>query len=434
MLQMIVDFFYIMFQVVLYYICIQDYKTTFINICNRIAKINIFYIKTFQWFTYDLTNDPVLNEELYEYTSSFCNKVPYDPNDICQETIEYLQNVKNEKGEPVNTMDKKPINCGTIALCYKGSMEGKPVIIKILRKDIHLKLKVFFDQLDFLFGICQKLENWYFINKGSVSFLKKIIDSSKNDFMKQVDFLQECKNIQLFYDTYEDSSIFRIPMVYSNFTKENKHVLVMEFLQETYNITNIPKHLIPEYWNHVLTFMFYGYLAKYLFHCDLHFGNILFMEENEETKIGIIDFGFIRHVETIPEQDQLNELWDFILSSVNDETNAAINILLFIKKSYYELNSCPITYAKLNTLLEEQQTIQRMSGYTTSENHTIVKIILFVLKEQMNIHPVVFSTILTLLPFSGVIKKFNEVNDRKKGVGYNMLLDFKNKVQEFYST
>ena len=143
-----------------YILNFTDFITTIKNICTNISKINIFYIKVFQWFTYDLTDDKKQNDELYDFFSNFTNNVEYSNNDIDYSIITNLITYVQDEGIEIY-VDSKPINSGTIALAFKGRLNNKDIIIKLLRKNILEKINDFYNHMEIIRNILKFL---YFIN------------------------------------------------------------------------------------------------------------------------------------------------------------------------------------------------------------------------------------------------------------------------------
>ena len=97
-----------------------------------------------------------MSDEIKEFIRSFADNVPYTSLDIESTQIEEIILVAESNNHTliVNTI---PINSGTIAIVYEGTLDDKPVILKQLLKLLvgevetqekeRLRLKIIFQDL-----------------------------------------------------------------------------------------------------------------------------------------------------------------------------------------------------------------------------------------------------------------------------------------------
>lgn len=325
----------IFFEMLKYYIGFSNIKTFVINICVYISKINIFYIKIFQWFTYNLTNDRKTNKELYSFFSQYTNLVPYYDKDIDYNSIQKL--IYDIKKDGNNfTINFTPINMGTIALAFEALLNEEKVIVKVLRKNIREQLNNFYKQLEYIRNIIQYIQQSYFIQiliKIQIfSFLKNIdnkiisdiIHDCKDEFILQIDLENEANNIELFQKHYKDCKFIKIPNVYKKYTLENPNVIVMEYIKGNKITDNSPEDNLI-YIEIIHKFIISSYFIKQIFHADLHLGNIFFIKTDSHHQLGIIDFGLIGTLDSVCEQDFLYEL---LIAYSNNNTLNLINSIL----------------------------------------------------------------------------------------------------------
>jgi predicted unusual protein kinase regulating ubiquinone biosynthesis (AarF/ABC1/UbiB family) len=125
--------------------------------------------------------------------------------------------------------------------------------------------------------------------------LPTVLEKLTANLNDQLDFQREVDNINETNEACKPMSYVRVPSVSSEFTKRFG-VIVMEYL-EGIPITKVGKYHYEMYGKMIIKYAFASFYHG-IIHGDLHSGNILFMEEQEdvdiwEYKIGIIDFGLM---------------------------------------------------------------------------------------------------------------------------------------------
>ncbi len=310
------SFFYaclIFFEIIKYMLCITDYTNFVKNVTIYISKINIFYVKICQWTAFSLCGkNGIIDEELYNFFYNFKDNVEYEAHEINYESIQNLiQNSRKDNMELVME-SYSPVNAGTIALVFKGKLDGKPVAIKILRKNIVETLNKFLRHFDIFITYIKYIPFLKIQNN-----IEIFLESNKCSFSEQIDFLQEVNNIELFYKKFKNDKSIIIPKVYKKYTELDKNIIIMDFL-EGMSINDINKEEYKYYSNIKKKFIMSCYTLKGIYHGDLHTGNIIYIKKNIDNKInyklGIIDFGFIG-ITTINEE---NFIHDFILNIFNN--------------------------------------------------------------------------------------------------------------------
>jgi predicted unusual protein kinase regulating ubiquinone biosynthesis (AarF/ABC1/UbiB family) len=186
----------------------------------------------------------------------------------------------------------KPYKSGTISLVFKGTLDDKPIVIKMVKKDIQKKLV---ESIDF-FKLLGRISKYIpYLNKFNIYSL--INDNSK-ELLLQTNFVKEVENIELFNNKFKNDSSVIIPKVYNTYTLENNNLIVMDYIEgsSVYSILHEDKE---SYIRILYLFIFECLFNNDVFHGDLHPGNILFIKDNENEnnknkyKIGIIDYGII---------------------------------------------------------------------------------------------------------------------------------------------
>lgn len=314
---------------------IYNTKTTIIQVCNQISKINIFYVKVLQWFTFDITDDPQTNKELYAFFSSFTNKVPYKDCDINYKSLENLIIDVKKDGHEID-IDFKPINSGTVALVFKGYLDSRPIVIKVLRNKIHESIHNVYNQLLVLKNMIKWIKNIFNLSSINDDMFSFLLNYCKNDLSLQTDFLKEATHIEKFKTVYDSCKFIEIPQVYIKYTLTNSDIIVMDYLEGC----SLEENTIKEneiYLDIIHKFIISCYFIHNIYHGDLHLGNIIFMKNKKkdkdkenahydyEYKLGIIDFGLMGELNHVLEQ---NLVYDLLLSYSSNDGNEIMQIIL----------------------------------------------------------------------------------------------------------
>ena len=121
----------------LYKTGLVDYFNTVKTTLTELSKLNVFYTKIIQWLADSQFND----EKITDFIKNFTNNVHYTSKDIDYVSLLELYNSAHKKGDTFSLSSMVPLNAGTISLVFKGELNGKPVVIKMLRVGIKEKLE-----------------------------------------------------------------------------------------------------------------------------------------------------------------------------------------------------------------------------------------------------------------------------------------------------
>lgn len=270
------------------------------NLLSSIISYFVIYIKIFQWVNVETPG--YFNRKLFRFLQIFINKVHYVESDINYNALRLLQN----NGFSI---DKTPINAGTISLVYVGYYKNEKFAIKVKRNNIDDKVKGLFNNLRF-FGRFSKLIGYP---------LADTINNIEERFNNQTNFNKELENILLF-NTIKHDLIHNLEVV-QEFC--NNDIIVMKFIEgETiYQIKDQDKE---ECLNTLLKTTSYLNFYKSIFHLDCHPGNILFIKSDNKYKISYIDLGIIM---IIKDMNELDIIFRLCLAITSANLNKFVEII-----------------------------------------------------------------------------------------------------------
>jgi len=248
------------------------------NLIHRLAKENILCVKVFQ--NASMLNN-FLTDEQQNSLLQYIDNVPYNKEDIDYDTLWRLQNDDKIAIEPV------PINAGMIALVFKGKLPtGEDVIIKMKRLNIDAVLKRDIQKVTFAINLLSFLPAFKRMD------LKNIFDMNVKSIEDQINFSKEIKYNELMYNAFRNIDYIDIPDIHYNYVESYPNVIVMEYL-DGIKLHEIEKEDTDMYSQQFAKFTMKSLLFDGVFHGDLHAGNVLFMKNGSEYKIGIIDYGIM---------------------------------------------------------------------------------------------------------------------------------------------
>lgn len=270
----------------------------FINFIECVSKENIFYIKIFQGIG---SNINIFNVTQINYLKKFLNNVPYEDSDLNKDFLSSLIKVGEQNNNlKIDLNSLEIINSGIIGIVYKAKMKDKEVVIKVIKNNIEEKVILALKNYEKLINLITYLGILKFY------YIDDLFFANKELLLKQLDFVNEMNNIKIFYKNNENTDYVVIPIVYEEFTLINNKIIVMDYLNGK-NLYEIPEEDKELYLEQIVKFSFKSILFNKSFHCDLHPGNIIFLD-NPKT-LGIIDYGIVGQIT----REEQNSIYNFFI-------------------------------------------------------------------------------------------------------------------------
>jgi len=257
-----------------------------------------------------LANRPdIVRSDYMEELCKLQDDVPAFDNEVAFKLIE------SELGRPVDEVFSKispsPIAAASLGQVYRATLResGEEVAIKVQRPGI--EPIIYRDLLLF------RTLAW-FINGYSMKQLgcnaQLIVDEFGEKLLEELDYVQEGRNLQDFYDNFKNDPIVKIPKYYKQFS--GSKVLTMEWI-DGIRCTD-PKGIV-EAGIDVEEFIKVGVVSGLrqllefgLFHGDPHPGNIFAMPDG---RIAYVDFGNVAQLT----QTNKEVLIDAVVHAVNED-------------------------------------------------------------------------------------------------------------------
>lgn len=318
-----------------------DKNKFFIDFVESLSRDNIFYIKIFQGIG---NNTNIFNKIQSEYLKKFLDNVPFNNSELYDDLKPELEKVGKENEELIINLDTlEIINSGIIGIVYKAKMREKTVVVKVIKNNIKNKIYQALNEYEKIIKILTyiSLIKYYYIDD--------IYYSNKNLLLQQLDFNFEVDNIKKFYKNNKNTDYVEIPLVYEEFTRSNNKIIVMDYLDGR-KLDNLEDEEKNEYLEQLVNFSFKSILFNRTFHCDLHPGNIIFLDNPK--RLGIIDYGIIGEI-TKEEQENIYNFFNEIFKNKNYDEGSRILI-----------NNCSKVVNIDKIIILNTDTIEKISSLT----------------------------------------------------------------------
>ncbi len=233
--------------------------------------------------------------------------------DIAREAIE--KNLGCPVNEAFLSVDSEPMASASLSQVHVARLhDGTEVVIKIQRPGIE---SIIDSDMVILKDIAQLMEKH--IPESRQYEPVGLVDELSRSTKKEINFLYEARNIEIFARNFKDDPTIFVPRVFWEYT--TKHMIIMELI-DGIKITDFVKmsemgidrkDICEKGGNIVFTMVFeHGF-----FHADPHPGNLLVTRNG---RLAPVDYGMIG----VLSGSQLNELADILTSVVTNDAASVV--------------------------------------------------------------------------------------------------------------
>lgn len=184
--------------------------------------------------------------------------------------------------------NEKPLASASIGQVHEAILPGgQRVVVKVQRP--HLTQLINGD-IKILKNLSGLLQNHTMI--GRVCNVNEIIEVFERQIRKELDYLTEAVNTELFYRQFCENENVIVPRVFSEYS--SREILTMEYIQgirvEEFEQHNYAYEERARYAGNMLQAIYQPLFERGLFHGDPHPGNVLFQDG---FRVVLIDFGIV---------------------------------------------------------------------------------------------------------------------------------------------
>jgi len=227
--------------------------------------------------------------------------------------------IRRELGRPVSELfshfDPRPLGSASIAQAHFARLKnGKKVVVKVRRPQIK---EIFESDIAVMKYIAKKLAGREkYADFDPVGLVEEFEKYTK----KEMNFLNEARNIKKFSRNFRSSGTVKIPEAYDDLSRMS--VLTLEYLPgiklgevkgRRINKKIVAKHLIDSSLKQVF--------ETDVFHADLHPGNVIVMDNN---KVGLLDFGIVGSLDSKLKKRAL----EMYAALVEKDTDAVVRAIM----------------------------------------------------------------------------------------------------------
>ncbi len=269
------------------------------------------YIKLAQLLS---TRPDLITERYAEEFSKLQDRVPPFPFADVKNIIE--RDIGKRLDEMFIEIDEIPIAAASIGQVHKAILkDGSSVVVKVQRPNIAVIIEKDISIMRTIANLMVK-----YIPESEMFNPVGIVEEFSKAIRKELNFIEETKNIKIFAKNFKNVSKVKIPTVYSEYI--STHVIVMEWIEGT-RIDNIPelekrginKHDVAQV---LVDSYFKMILEDGFFHADPHPGNLFVLQDGT---IGIVDFGMAAWLTP----DVMESIAAMLVAVVRKDYNALID-------------------------------------------------------------------------------------------------------------
>lgn len=221
--------------------------------------------------------------------------------------------------EIFHSFDYEPLASASIGQVHQAVLPtGEQVVVKVQRPHLTQLINGDIRLLKRMAGI---LQNHTVI--GRVCDVREIIEVFERQIHKELDYLTEAVNTEVFFREFCDDEKVVVPKVFSDYT--TRELLTMEYIQsirvEEFKQHNYSYEERAQYAGNMLRAIFRPLFEKGIFHGDPHPGNVLFQDN---FKVVLLDFGIVGRFD----QNHRRQVAELIIALSERDVPAVMEVIL----------------------------------------------------------------------------------------------------------
>ena len=341
----------------------------------KLANTNVYFIKLFQAIAYssDITSD---NGDLETFFRDYTDRVAFTDAEYRASELAELSEYASSIGYTLSLEPAEPVKSGSISLVFYGKLTATtgttattattattgttattaiPIVVKYLRAGMRERVLDSINKFKYMIWCLNKIPSLRYLH------LTDIYNEQRVMMMDQIDFAKEAACIAEVYDNCRETRCIKVPVVYPEFTAKFPNIIVMERLVGK-TLDQLDDHVKDHFCRSLASGLIKTVFIDGVYHCDMHPGNALFIEEKEKNeaggagviyRIGVLDFGIMGRA-SVEDREVSYELFH---SVINKDGDGATNIIM---KSYAEPCDTSIAHDKTDPeMLDELQRYMR---------------------------------------------------------------------------
>ncbi|XP_023938687.1 aarF domain-containing kinase 1 [Bicyclus anynana] len=263
--------------------------------------------------------------------------------DAPKNTVEELyavikEDLKQDPKELFDEFDPEPLGTASLAQVHRAKLkDGSEVAVKVqhhfVRKNTSFDLK----WMEFIINVMSRVFPDF--------QMQWLIEETKKNIAKELDFLQEGKNAERVADLFKNYTWLKVPKIFWEYSTER--VLVMEYVNggQVNDVNYIDKHNIsrPDLCTKLGDLYSHMIFVTGFVHSDPHPGNILVKKnpQDKDVTVYLLDHGLYAQL-TDKFRYHYSKLWLSIISRNKDQMRVHAEEL-GIEGNLYGLFACMVT-------------------------------------------------------------------------------------------